>query len=73
MSHTEAASPPASHLLLPEVAVPSKLDPRGGSVPRENASLFSQLLGLDFAAQKNPTCVYLDKPCEIVWPRMLAK
>lgn len=61
MSHTraEAVSPPASHRLLQEVAVPSELDPRRGSVPSANASLFSQLLGFDSCSTEKPhVCVF---------------
>ena len=61
MSHTRtgAVSSPASRLLLREVAVPSKPDPRRGSVLGEKASLFSQLLGFDFRSKEKPhVCLF---------------
>lgn len=47
--------------------------PGGTLCSAKKAAYFHSSHGLTFAAKKNPTCVYLDKPCETAWLQILAK
>lgn len=52
---------------------PTSPTPGGALCSARKQACFHSSWGLTFTAKKNPTCVYLDKPCEIIWPRILAK